>query len=187
MSYPIKYAVLELKVDGGFVDHYEDVTKAFIVSKCFVLEDRLCYSSGDLPFQKYIVSFPFDRFNDFTKWFCKNRNYRFYYEEKKNPYEKSFVYGYPLYTVTELFDDYEEAKELADSKNRYLKMQELINTNYSTYIKLANDFDDMMLICSEYEKFIFENTFDMEISLDELQYSCPTNNAMFKRIIKKNK
>ena len=37
MGFPIKYAVEELKVDGGYVYDYNDITKGFIVSKCYVL------------------------------------------------------------------------------------------------------------------------------------------------------
>ena len=33
MNYPIKYAVLKLKVDGDPIHWYEEITKGFIVSK----------------------------------------------------------------------------------------------------------------------------------------------------------
>ena len=72
MNYPVKYAVLELQVDGGIRYDYEDITKGFVVSKCYVLEDRLIYSYNGSAFQKFVVSFPYDNFEYFMIWFNKN-------------------------------------------------------------------------------------------------------------------
>ena len=53
MKYPIKYAILELKVDGGPIHGYEEITKGFIVSKCFVLAEGLKYTSVGKTIPKY--------------------------------------------------------------------------------------------------------------------------------------
>ena len=172
MNYPVKYAVLELQVDGGIRYDYEDITKGFVVSKCYVLEDRLIYSYNGSAFQKFVVSFPYDNFEYFMIWFNKNSHkyssymcdlYKNYYESKHDPSREHLRENYPLHVVGELFDTYEEAKELEDNKNGILKGELLTNTGRAAYEKLLEEFDNTMLISGEYEKFIFANTSDMQI------------------------
>ena len=170
MDYPIKYAVEELKVDGGINYEYEDITKGFIVSKCYVLEDRLIYLPNGETCQKFVVSFPYDQFEYFTRWFRQNSYkymsyiydlYKNYIENKHDPSREHLRDGHPLHFVCELFDDFLEAKEMVDHKNNQLKGEILANTGRKAYEKLLKEFDDTMTMCGEYEKFIFANTSDM--------------------------
>lgn len=170
MSYPIKYAIEELKVTGGSAVCYEDITKGYIVSKCYVLEERIDCSSGN---RKYVISFPYDDFEHFMEWFKSNKDkynhyladlYKRYYEQRINPDRECCREGYPRHIVSELYDTYEEAKEIADRKNNLLKSEETLNTGNAAYQKLSQEFADTMEICGEYEKFIFANTADMEVS-----------------------
>lgn len=176
MGYPIKYAVLELKADGGIAHDYEDITKGFVVSKCHILEDRLIYLYNGATYQKIVVSFPYDNFEYFMIWFHQNSHkyssyiydlYKNYFESKHDPSREHLRDGYPLHIVSELFNTYEEAKELADHKNGQLKGEILKNTGRSAYEKLLKDFDETMLMCGEYEKYIFANTNDMIIDKEQ--------------------
>lgn len=167
MSYPIKYAVEELKVDGGYEYGYEEITKGYIVSKCYVLESRLNYGNNHTT---YVVSFPYDNFDSFVSWYYRNSyNYNFdiykhYYEQRRKPDRELLRDEYPRHIICELFDTYEEAKDLADSKNSCLRGKILTNTGSAAYEKRSKEFNNMMEICGEYEKFIFANTTDMAIS-----------------------
>ena len=193
MNYPIKYAVLELKVDGGILHDYEDITKGFIVSKCHVLIENLTYASNGRSYPKYIVSFPYDNFSYFDIWFARNKDnyrsyisdlYKRYYEERKNPSREYLRDGYPLHVVGELFNTYEEAKELADSKNSRLKDEILTNTGRAAYEKLKKEFEDTMEVCGEYEKYIFANTTDMEVSLLASEYEDAFNRMIRENLLK---
>jgi hypothetical protein len=170
MKYPIKYAILELKVNGGPSYYYEEKTKGFIVSKCFVLAEGLKYTSSGKTIPKYIVSFPYDDFEYFIKWMERNRDnynfdhYSYYYESKNNPDEAYLKDNYPI-IVNQIFDTYEATKEIADHKNNELKSNLLTNTGINAYEALSKEFADTMDLCGEYEKFIYANTTDMQVSL----------------------
>ena len=170
MKYPIKYAILELKVDGGPIHCYEEITKGFIVSKCFVLAEGLKYTSAGKTIPKYIVSFPYDGFEYFIKWMERNRDnyyfdhYKYYYESRNNPDKAYLRDNFPI-IIDQIFDTYEAAKKIADHKNSELKNNLLTNTGSKAYETLSKEFADTMDLCDEYEKFIYANTTDIQISL----------------------
>lgn len=186
MSYPIKYAVEDLKVDGGIIHDYEDITKGYIVSKCYVLENRLNYRDDCI---SYVVSFPYDSFDIFVSWYKRNSHnyyfdiYKHYYEQRRDPNRELLRDGYPRHIVTELFDTYEEAKEVADRKNGCLKGEILTNTGSAAYEKLSEEFKDTMEICGEYEKFVFANTTDMEVSLIESEYTYSKDSVVLAKLL----
>ena len=45
-NFPIKYAVLELKEEGGYITNYKDIVRGYIVSKCWVAERRSRWTTG---------------------------------------------------------------------------------------------------------------------------------------------
>ena len=59
VNFPIKYAVLELTQSGGWMVDYKDITKGFIVSKCYVIEDNIIYDSDGNSKIVHKVFFPF--------------------------------------------------------------------------------------------------------------------------------
>ena len=189
MSYPIKYAVEELKVDGGYEYGYEKITKGFIVSKCYILESRFNYGTENTT---YVVSFPYDNFDSFVSWYYRNSyNYNFdiykhYYEQRRNPDRELLRDEYPYHIICELFDTYEEAKELVDNKNGCLRGKVLTNTGNAVYDKLSKEFNNTMEICGEYEKFIFANTTDMEVSMVESKNNYFKDNVVLaKKVLKR--
>jgi len=161
----IKYAVEELKVDGGFINDYQDITKGFIVSKCYVIEDIIRHPFEN-PIQMYLVSFPYYNFEDFSIYLDRNINYKYYYEENGVNKPNS------LRRVSTIFDTYEEAKEKANIENEMLKDTLTADANCLGFWKelkeIEDNFYDTMKKCEKYEDWILENTKDMEISNVEL-------------------
>lgn len=173
--YPIKYAVLELKVNGGAKHCYEDITKAFIASKCYVLEERKIFMSyNDHILIEYVVSFPYDKFEDFVEWYKINQKYynfdyyRYYNESQRDQCNERNRDNYPVHLVSELFDTYEEAKECAEVKNSHLRWLAVSTANSQLYEKLDKEFKETFEMSAEYEKYIYENTSDMEVSLKDI-------------------
>lgn len=191
MKYPIKYAIEELKVDGGYEYGYEKIAKGYIVSKCYVLESRFNYANE---FTTHVVSFPYDNFDSFVSWYYRNSyNYNFdiykhYYEQRRNPDRELLRDDYPHHIICEMFTCYEEAKNIADSKNSCLRGKILTNTGSAAYDKLSKEFNNMMNICSEYEKYIFANTSDMEVSIEELKHiNAKDSVVLAQKVLKRQK
>ncbi|MCI8467253.1 MAG: hypothetical protein HFI08_03605 [Bacilli bacterium] len=109
---PVKYAVLELKELGGWLENYNNVTRGFIVSKCYLKKSSIEYFGYGMKEEKYDVIFPFTDFLEF-KTSLKKYNYNTKEPLYCNP-------TYQLVTVEKVFDNYEKAKELAESKNHQL-------------------------------------------------------------------
>ena len=56
-NYPVKYAILDLKAQGGRNLAYRNISYGFIASKCYVLEKTTSYKNCN-PKQYYKVFFP---------------------------------------------------------------------------------------------------------------------------------
>ena len=65
LNYPVKYAVLELKEVGGYSQGWEDITKGFIASKCFVVESKVKYLSDGSSKVSHKVVFPHKDYKTF--------------------------------------------------------------------------------------------------------------------------
>ena len=74
---PVKYAVLELKELGGWLENYNNVTRGFIVSKCYLKKSSIEYFGYGMKEEKYDVIFPFTDFLEF-KTSLKKYNYKLY-------------------------------------------------------------------------------------------------------------
>ena len=71
---PVKYAVLELKELGGWLENYNNVSRGFIVSKCYLKKSSIEYFGYGMKEEKYDVIFPFTDFLEF-KTSLKKYNY----------------------------------------------------------------------------------------------------------------
>lgn len=181
MEQLIKYAVQELSIEkyDYYADDYIKETKGFIVSKCYVLEDRICYSESGTT-HKYAVSFRYDNFESFMAY-C-NR-FKLVYGDNCYKYYVGYISNHPkTYVVDELFDSYEEAKIIAEAKNSNLKWENISNTSSNAYDELSKSIDNTLSICAEYEKFIFANTVDMEVTKEKIDDN-DINAEIIKRIL----
>ena len=181
MEQPIKYAVQELSIEkyDYYADDYIKETKGFIVSKCYVLEDRICYSESGTT-HKYAVSF---RDNDFESFMAYYNRFKSVYGDNCYKYYIANISKHPkTHVVDELFDSYEEAKLIADARNSHLKWNTIANTSSNVYDELCNSIDNILSICEEYEKYIFANTIDMEVTTEIID-DTDINVEIIKRIL----
>ena len=173
INYPIKYAVLELKERGGYLAQYEDITKGFIVSKCYVVQSSIEYYKDGTNRTTHKVVFPFNDISEF-KFSLKYKKQRI--GEENIPHYDASNNPYPINIVTELFDTYEEAKSLATLKNEEYKCNiiskvpapitsKTSNLSWLERIKiLEQEFEQTLELCNLYEQKVLEATKDMLIS-----------------------
>ncbi len=168
LNYPVKYAVLELKEIGGYSQGWEDITKGFIASKCFVLESKVKYLSDGTSKVCHKVVFPHRDFKAF-KTALSIRN-SIYIDERIIPQYDALSHPYPVNIVTDLFDTYEEAKEDAKIKNKelYRNLTRYLDIDYlvKNLDRINQEFAIEMELCNLFEKASLEETEDMVVSYD---------------------
>lgn len=163
LKYPIKYAILELKENGGWLNNYEDITQGYIVSKCYVMESSIKYFRDGTSKLSYKVVFPFKNNSNLELSLQHLR-------EEPNPSRDLCGECYPVDIVSNLFDSYDEAKVMSIKKNKDLEEKIVLKVYISDpnwkekYQKLKDEFAKKMDICHEIEKSIFNRTNDMKIS-----------------------
>jgi len=168
LKFPIKYAVLELKTNGGYSTNYEDVTVGFIVSKGYVVESKIRYTSNGKAEKSYQVVFPFNDIDAYSKsLFYKIETY---HEDRKIPRLDASYNYYPVQIVSEVFDTYEEAFLAVNAKNSNLKSRiwlyySVLDPNFKEkHEKALKKFAEKLAICKSYEDFVTENTGDMIVT-----------------------
>lgn len=167
LNYPIKYAVLELKEIGGASQGWEEITKGFIASKCFVVESKVKYLADGSSKVSHKVVFPHKDYGAFKLAYSRYNNV--YIENRVTPRYDAISEPYPVDIVTDLFDTYEEAKEDAEVKNKelYHRLTCLSYKYYKDNIDRINqEFATEMDLGSLFEKASLEETEDMAISYD---------------------
>lgn len=187
INYPIKYAVLELKERGGWLNGYKDITQGFIVSKCYVIESNVQYNSdGDYKVTHKVV-FPFSDIECFKN---SLRCGRYNIGNKEIPKYDACDRVYPINVVSDLFDSYEEAKMAAIGKNEGFKSNLIMEvpdffSNHfldsdwkKHYESLEQRYEESLDICNLFEELILEETKDMNISCEE------SNDKVFIKVLK---
>ena len=66
-NYPIKYAVMQVLEDGGWLYDYEDILIGHIVSKCYLIESKVRYYKDDENRIIHYVLFPYKRIESYKK------------------------------------------------------------------------------------------------------------------------
>ena len=167
LKYPIKYAVLEVKEQGGWACGYQEITQGYIVSKCYVIESGIRYHSNGKNELTHKVVFPFKNFAEFRM--ALQRGATFMGEEIVPSYD-ACGNPYPLDIVMDLFDSYEEAHILSSQKNEE-KQRKLIlevsisDDNWQTkYEKLNMAFLEMLGMCQKFEELITLETANMNVT-----------------------
>ncbi len=169
-NYPIKYAVLEVQEKGGWAVGYEDVTKGFIASKCFVVETKVVYGKDGKSKVINKVVFPYEDYSFFEHSLSRGiKNLGIMnsinYDANNNPY--------PSHIVNELYETFDEAKEKANKCNEDYKVNLINRVSFSEpswqyqYELLKNDFDKTSSLCNLFEQLIESKTRLLEISKEE--------------------
>lgn len=170
INYPIKYAVLELKERNSYLDEYDDITKGFIPSKCYVIESDIIYNPDGSNKMVHIVVFPFQDIKSF-KISLGNLG-------KANiPNFEEYGTICPINMVTDLFDNYENAKIVTEQKNEELKYKLLSKYTSSNLSKLSYEnykhrIENGLEICYMFEQLVQIETENMGISEE------PTTNKL---------
>ena len=173
INFPIKYAVLELKENGGYLTGYKDITRGFIASKCYVVESAIVYNSDGSSKIVHKVVFPF---NNIEKFKLSLRNGRQNIGNAEVPKYDACNHIYPISIVDELFDSYDFAKFAAEERNEDYRCNILSKTPSSIinsdtklnwqeqYEYLRKEFEEELEICNLFEKLILLETKDMDIN-----------------------
>ena len=152
-NYPIKYSVIGIYDEiNRNTNEPEQIT--YIASKCYVVEENIIHNENGTKKKTYGVYFPF---------VLSNASFSFV---RTVGYEK----------VDDVYDSFEEALEVAKSKNdefildkiAFLPFDEHFETNYEKITKKANMYIEKY---KKLEKIIEENTDDMIVGLEPKEQS----------------
>lgn len=168
-KFPIKYTILKLKEQGGYITNYEDIVRGYIVSKCWVVESSIKYFSDGNSKLFHKVIFPY---KDLDTLKTSLRNDDEYIGERVT-INYDFNYNpYPVDVVSELFDSYEDAKIIAEEKNQEMKNNIASRIYFSisdprfkqTLSDYEREFAEQLSICQLFEKLSLLETEDMTIT-----------------------
>lgn len=164
LRYPIKYAVLELKKEGGWPDNYEEVTIGYIASKCYLVESSTIYRDDGESNIRHFVVFPY---SDFTSFYLPYETNGLRLPKEDEPKYNACNNPYPVRIVEKLFDSYEDAKRQAEIQNCELKHErvsrlcvEKNQTWKDVIFKFDKKFNEDMIRCNLFESMISEATKD---------------------------
>lgn len=153
-NFPVKYAILELKEEGGYLSNYKDITRGFVVSKCYVLESVIKYLADGSSKAFYKVFFPFQNLSILK---VALQNNKLDIGQKLEPKFNLNNEVNSTTTVFNLFDTYEDAKRFSHIKNEILKDELPIYISPKEYLEYLS-------ICQLFEGLTEENTEDMLIT-----------------------
>lgn len=166
-KYPIKYAVLELTEKCGDLAGYWEMTTGYIVSKCYVVGTKIEYFSDGSKEITHSVVFPYTNLFGFRTALENGLAYNENHTVPSRDYHNKY---YPTKEVECLFDNYDDAKELAQMKNEELKQKILCglsasHPNWKTnYLSTSSNFEMDLIICKMFEEKISLKTTEMVVT-----------------------
>ena len=168
LKYPVKYAVLELKEQGDWSNSFIDITRGYIVSKCYIVDTNTKYFADGKSDTTYNVVFPYDDIRAFKASIEKNdieKNIGFKKVPSLNPYKE---YSSAV-KVNKVYDNYEDANQEANIKNEALRNNMPNNIN-AEMTELINEVGRNLAICLLFEQVVTENTKDMIVNDNQEKY-----------------
>lgn len=164
LNYPIKYAILGIEEQVGWLPGLHEMEReydvcGYIVSKVYVVGESIKYCSDGSYKKFYQVVFPFTSI----------------YEKKRQiPSYNLNCDCYNYVNVSNLFDTFDDAKIVSSEKNRELRAKSYLPVSYGNkmawkdrILKGQELFDKRQVNYLEFENFISMETIDMEITSDE--------------------
>ena len=164
LNYPIKYAIQELTIQGGFTQNYEEITLGFIVSKCYVINQNIKYLQNGTFETIYKVVFPYKDIDSFRYSLSGHHHYN---EEPSIPKYNYCRECTNSNKVSELFDTYEEASLQAEIFNQE-KRKKINFCNINAYTELVKQHNKDLEICKQFEQLINELQTNMTITKDNI-------------------
>lgn len=163
INYPIKYAVLELKENGGWATGNKCITLGFIVSKCYVLKSKVVYHSNGTSTINHEVVFPFE---DISLFKSSLRSNQINIGTENIPNYDACDRPYPVNIVSAIFDAYEQAKAEANEKNDQMKFNKIrrLSVTGPSLNALIREHEENLKICNEFEQLVLKAAENMIIS-----------------------
>jgi len=164
LNYPIKYAILGIEEQVGWSPGLHEMEReydicGYIVSKVYVVGEFIKYNRDGSYKKFYHVVFPF------TSVYEKSRQVPSYNINRD-------CHNYV--NVSEIFDNFDDAKLLSSEKNKELRSRTYLPIIYGSnmswkdrILKGQELFDKRMVSYLEFENFISMETIDMEVTPDE--------------------
>ena len=117
-NYPIKYAVIPMYEQTGWAHGLNELERdynvvAYIVSKCYLINEIKEYCSNGKINNKYEIVFPFEKTDIYSEWIRIEPNFN-YVKKCTNSI-----------TVNDIFENYIDASNLCQQKNEQLLIQRL--------------------------------------------------------------
>ena len=160
LNYPIKYAVQELTIQGGFTQNYEEITLGFIVSKCYVINQNTKYLLNGTFETTYKVVFPYKDIDSFRCSLSKLYNYN---EKPAIPKYNYCGECKNANTITKIFDTDEEAYITVEIENQNLR-KKIPFHNIEEYKNIIRKHNKNLEICKFFEQLILDKTKNMIIT-----------------------
>lgn len=168
LNYPVKYAVLELKVKGDWKNDYKDRTIGFIASKCRIVSQNIRYFQDGTSKLSYQVVFPYKNIEEYKNRISRNLPFD---EIEKLPNFGSYDNCLNATVVSEIYDTYDEASDVADNKNsdmRHFAGAFVYPTWQVKREEKIKEFDTNIAICKSFEHDIIEATSSMQVTSESI-------------------
>ena len=168
--YPIKYALLEMKANGGEKNNWKEISLGYIVSKCYVIEKFIRYLGDGSTKSGYKVVFPYNNITQFIEQYKTADDINTIIESRNLPLYDSNYNLLNAQILYELYDNYNEIKSICEYKNSIIRANLITNIPIASddwEIKLRllqKDFDKKLLLCNKYEEWINMKTKNMHIT-----------------------
>ena len=173
MSYPIKYGILKLTEPSGWPIGTQEVTRGYIVSKCYLVREIKEYQEDGNMKKTYQVVFPYRNYYHFKIAMKSNLIFE---EHAQMPSFNTFVNE-----LNEVYDDYEMAAAEALKLNEELRKKIIIKEFNLSNDNIGNIYSEVneritaeFAMCSQYEQYIASRTGELKIKRD-LVKKLPSN------------
>ena len=161
-NYPVKYAAMPIIEQIGWSHGLNELERnydvvCYIVSKCYLLSDKIKYQESGTSLKEYEVVFPYQK-GQFYSW------------ERVLPKFNLINYACTnSHLVDRVFDNYEDALEFATQKNKELCNKTWVHLPYTEdlYDRISEkkqEFNDKLRSYKRLEQQILINTSDLEQS-----------------------
>ena len=161
-NYPVKYAVMTVLKEGGWLNGYEDITVGHIVSKCYLIESKLRYYRNGTHRLTHNVLFPYQDIESYKR--CGKLIQRIY------PHLTASGEVSDTKVVQYIFDDYDEAKSLKEKLNEDFIIGSISdlwiknNVSKSKFEEYKNSLIEEIKFCDKFEIDIEEKLKDMKLT-----------------------
>lgn len=179
-NYPIKYAVIPMYEQTGWIHGLNELERdynvvAYIVSKCYLISETKEYNSNGKANNKYEIVFPYKKTDVYGSWIRTEPNFN-----HSNKCTNSII-------VDNIFDNYNDAKNLCQQKNEELLIQKISQIPFDKLKeqleKIKSKHNEIVDNYTKLEQQIIKSTQDLNLKEELKEQSIITTTPMQKRFI----